>query len=193
MRRTSTRDTTPRNRTVLEYRVEGKVKEPWTWVRTQGKGRVFYTAWGHDQRTWGNPGFHDLVERGIRWATARAPAEALQPVVAEKPFPFPSDDAAQDVKPFEYVDVGKKIPNYKAKKGGKGEHAQPDAVTPPAEESEKHSSCRRVSPRGVRVRPLIRRPICMNWDERGRLWIAESWTTQRFAARRQGPATHRHP
>ena len=43
-------------------------EEPWTWVRTQGKGRVFYTAWGHDQRTWGNPGFQDLVERGIRWA-----------------------------------------------------------------------------------------------------------------------------
>src|SRR5262245_31979501 len=28
-------------RTVLEYRAEGKEKEPWTWVRTQGKGRVF--------------------------------------------------------------------------------------------------------------------------------------------------------
>ena len=42
--------------------------EPWTWIRTQGKGRVFYTAWGHDQRTFGNPGFHNLVERGIRWA-----------------------------------------------------------------------------------------------------------------------------
>ena len=44
-----------KDRTVLEYRVEGDVKEPWTWVRTQGKGRVFYTAWGHDERTWGQP------------------------------------------------------------------------------------------------------------------------------------------
>ena len=30
-------------------------KEPWTWVRTQGKGRVFYTAWGHDAADLGPP------------------------------------------------------------------------------------------------------------------------------------------
>src|SRR5712692_10664258 len=63
-----------KDRTVLEYRVEGTAKEPWTWVRTQGKGRVFYTAWGHDQRTWGHPGFQNLVERGIRWATGKDPS-----------------------------------------------------------------------------------------------------------------------
>src|SRR5204862_7555444 len=57
-----------KDRTVLEYRQEGDKREPWTWVRTHGKGRVFYTAWGHDERTWGNPGFQNLVERGIRWA-----------------------------------------------------------------------------------------------------------------------------
>src|SRR5207247_5089764 len=62
-----------RDRVVLEYRVEGKAKEPWTWVRTQGKGRVFYTAWGHDERTWSNPGFQSLIERGIRWATGNNP------------------------------------------------------------------------------------------------------------------------
>src|SRR5215471_2014727 len=44
-----------KDRTVLEERVEGDRKEPWTWVRTHGKGRLFYTAWGHDERTWGNP------------------------------------------------------------------------------------------------------------------------------------------
>src|SRR5262245_40604778 len=49
-----------KDRTVLEYRVDRKGKEPWTWVRTHGKGRVFYTAWGHDGRTWGHPGFHNL-------------------------------------------------------------------------------------------------------------------------------------
>ncbi|HYT89831.1 MAG TPA: PVC-type heme-binding CxxCH protein [Gemmataceae bacterium] len=161
------------DRTVLEYRVEGKVKEPWTWVRTQGKGRVFYTAWGHDQRTWGNPGFHDLVERGIRWATARAPQPAVS---VEKPFPIPEmTTPRKDVKPFEYVDVGKKIPNYKGKKGGKGEHLSRMQVPLPAEESQKHI----VVPKGFHAEvfasdPLIRRPICMNWDERGRLWIAET-------------------
>jgi len=47
--------------------------EPWTWVRTHDKGRVFYTAWGHDERTWNNAGFQALVENGIRWATENSP------------------------------------------------------------------------------------------------------------------------
>ena len=37
-----------KDRNVLQTR-EG---EPWTWTREPGKGRVFYTAYGHDQRTW---------------------------------------------------------------------------------------------------------------------------------------------
>ena len=57
-----------KDRTVLGYRIEGDHKEPYTWVRTQGKGRVFYTAWGHDERTWGNEDFQALLERGIRWS-----------------------------------------------------------------------------------------------------------------------------
>ena len=35
-----------KDRTVLGYRVEGEHKEPYTWVRNQGKGRVFYTGMG---------------------------------------------------------------------------------------------------------------------------------------------------
>ncbi|MGH7472213.1 MAG: ThuA domain-containing protein, partial [Longimicrobiales bacterium] len=34
------------NRTVLAVHREGGHDEPWTWVRSYGKGRVFYTAWG---------------------------------------------------------------------------------------------------------------------------------------------------
>src|SRR5205085_4397294 len=58
-----------KDRQVLSYRVEGERKEPYTWVRTHGKGRVFYTAWGHDERTWGNADFINLLERGLRWAS----------------------------------------------------------------------------------------------------------------------------
>ena len=54
--------------TVLLMRREGERDEPWTWVRNHGQGRVFYTAYGHDKRTWTNPGFQLLVERGIRWS-----------------------------------------------------------------------------------------------------------------------------
>jgi len=56
------------NRVVLSERRDDKGNEPYTWVREFGKGRVFYTAWGHDQRTWGDSNFVALVERGIRWA-----------------------------------------------------------------------------------------------------------------------------
>ncbi len=53
---------------VLSERVEGGHHEPYTWVRSFGQGRVFYTAYGHDDITFNNPGFLDLVRNGIFWA-----------------------------------------------------------------------------------------------------------------------------
>ena len=57
-----------KNRTVLMVRdpMPGdphQEPEPWTWVRTEGKGRVFYTASGHDERVWNNPGFQALLKK----------------------------------------------------------------------------------------------------------------------------------
>lgn len=168
-----------KNRTVLEYRVDRSGKEPWTWVRRQGKGRVFYTAWGHDQRTWGNPGFQNLVERGIRWAVGRDPG-VVPDFVGERPFPVPQmTDLPKNLKPFEYIDVGKKIPNYLPGRrwGTQGEALSKMQKPVSAEESAKHV----VTPKGFKVElfasePLIGgKPICMNWDERGRLWICETY------------------
>src|SRR5262249_37617175 len=42
---------------VLQVRDEAGRAEPCTWIRQQGKGRVYYTALGHDERTWGQPAF----------------------------------------------------------------------------------------------------------------------------------------
>jgi len=53
-RPTSTPSTTP-IATVLMERVDETGREPWTWIRTHGKGRVFYTAYGHDERVWDIP------------------------------------------------------------------------------------------------------------------------------------------
>lgn len=39
-----------------------------SWVKYWGKGRVFYTAFGHDRAAWDNPAFRRQVEMGIRWA-----------------------------------------------------------------------------------------------------------------------------
>jgi putative membrane-bound dehydrogenase-like protein len=173
-----------KGRTVLEYRMEGERKEPWTWVRTQGKGRVFYTAWGHDERTWGNPGFQALLERGIRWAVGQAPKET--PVLPDKPektalvspfdakFPFPEmTPLPKNAKPFEYDDVGKKIPNYQPRGGREEPKTQMQRPLSP-DESMKHM----VAPKGFHVelfadeKDLGGKPICMTWDERGRLWCA---------------------
>ena len=60
------------DRIVLMERVDDAGREPWTWVRTHGKGRVFYTAYGHDERVWGHPMFHKLVLNAIRWAVQPA-------------------------------------------------------------------------------------------------------------------------
>lgn len=156
-----------KDRTVLEYREDRSGKEPWTWVRTQGKGRVFYTAWGHDERTWGNPGFQTLVERGIRWSVGQDPSTVR--VSGGKPEMTPK---RKDVKPFEYFPA--KVPFYPA--GARGTAEPLSKMQKPLDpaESVKHM----VHPVDFEVQlfaseaDLKGKPICMNWDERGRLWVA---------------------
>src|SRR5262245_16865066 len=162
-----------KDRTVLEYREDKKGKEPWTWVRTHGKGRVFYTAWGHDERTWGNQGFQELVERGIRWACGSDVPMPVATVGRERGNEPPKmTELRKDVVPFNYVEA--KVPFYSGKKGGQ---TQKTTMQLPLEaaESMKHM----VHPVDFELKlfasdPQIKRPICMNWDERGRLWIAET-------------------
>jgi type 1 glutamine amidotransferase len=50
-------------------------KTPWTWVRPQGKGWVYYTSSGHDTRTWSDTGFQGQIVQAIRWGVS-----ASQPV-----------------------------------------------------------------------------------------------------------------
>jgi putative membrane-bound dehydrogenase-like protein len=160
-------------RTVLEIREDRDLKEPWTWVRTQGKGRVFYTAWGHDHRTWSHPGFHNLLERGTRWACGQDPSIAGPYVDRPK-----MTDFAADAKPFEYVPA--KLPFYPPGERW-GTLREPISkmqkpLTP--EESIKHYS----TPVDFEIKTFVAedqlgggKPICMTWDERGRLWLALSY------------------
>ena len=167
------------NRQVLAYRVDDEGREPWTWVRTHGNGRVFYTAWGHDHRTWGNPGFQNLVERGIRWSAGQS-LDNVGAYLADRPFPIPRlTEARTDVAPFEYIDVGAKIPNYRpgARWGTQDANFNLMQKPLPPEESIKHM---RV-PEGFHLElfasepDLGGKPVCMAWDERGRLWVAETY------------------
>jgi hypothetical protein len=145
------------DKTVLSYRVEGDHREPWTWVRTQGKGRVFYTAWGHDERTWGNPGFHELLERGIRWAAGDWALDA-EPAAAS----------------FEYVSAA--LPSLEYNSPLENEQRPRDMQLPLSPEA---SAALMVAPPAFEIElfaaePDIQKPIAMNWDERGRLWILET-------------------
>src|SRR5262249_20697085 len=127
-----------KDRIVLEVREERGRKEPWTWVRTHGKGRVFYTAWGHDERTWGNAGFQNLLERGIRWA-CNTDVSVVPAYRAEAPIPTGPPQmtkVAKDLKPFEYVEA--KVPFYAPRgMGGSGPLTKMQKALP-VEESMKH-------------------------------------------------------
>lgn len=48
---------------------------PTTWARTEGRGRVFYTAMGHREDVWTNPLYQDILVGAIQWASGEVDAE----------------------------------------------------------------------------------------------------------------------
>lgn len=124
--------------------------EPWTWVREQGDGRVFYTAHGHDERCWRQDGFHELLTRGIRWAAGDdVPHPDLPELVYEQPL-IPE--------PYQ---ASREIP--KAQEPLSPEESLKLAQVPPGFEISVFAS-----------EPDIINPIAIAWDHRGRLWVIES-------------------
>ena len=182
----------PVNRTVLEERSEGKLaagttSEPWTWVRTHGKGRVFYTAWGHNIDTWQQPGFHNLLERGIKWSASKSLANVAA-FSDSKRFPIPKMTKTPAGLPkFSFTEVGGKIPNYTPGKkwGVQGELMTKMQNPVPPEESVKHYvtpeqfemklwASEKDSAKDQSYAGLSGKPLAMNWDHRGRLWVCET-------------------
>ncbi|MCS7468735.1 ThuA domain-containing protein [Stieleria sp. ICT_E10.1] len=198
--------------TVLETRSDesGPVSdpdgEPYTWIRTSGQGRVFYTAWGHDHRTWSNADFQKLLARGVLWACGQTltaastdsgkptdpKAEAV--IAANRPFSSPEmNPPSVDDEEFATTDVGAKIPNYTpgAQWGTQAEPFSKMQDPLPAEQSIKAFA----TPAGTQLAiwakestdnwpgdpqqndktaGLKGKPIAMNWDEDGRLWVCET-------------------
>lgn len=141
---------------VLMERVEGDHHEPWTWVKKYGEGKVFYTAYGHDERTWNNPEFQNLIKQGILWSV--------------------SDQVKKN-----WADFSKGIPKlvYEQREGIPN-YEQRD---PPLEYQlplSPEASAKLIQvPPGFDLQlfasePDIINPIAMNWDERGRLWVIET-------------------
>jgi putative membrane-bound dehydrogenase-like protein len=139
--------------TVLMERVEGDHREPYTWVLEQGKGRVFYTAYGHNDSTWTNPHFLKLVENGIFWAMG----DQVQSQVAALDIP--------DVSIYEepIADFTKRYEVPRIQEALDPEESKKLIQTPVDFDIQLFAS-----------EPEIINPIAMAWDEKGRLWIVES-------------------
>ncbi|HVU86896.1 MAG TPA: PVC-type heme-binding CxxCH protein [Pirellulales bacterium] len=144
------------DRRLLMVREQEGGYEPYTWAREQGQGRVYYTALGHDERTWRNPAFAKLLAAALRWTAGRV---------------------KDDLPPVEYVDAGDGLPNYIAGKkwGTEGDRLKrmPRPLAPSESLRQMHT------PEGFDVElfaaePDIAKPIAMSFDERGRLWVIES-------------------
>ncbi|HEX6938091.1 MAG TPA: PVC-type heme-binding CxxCH protein [Longimicrobiales bacterium] len=149
------------DRTVLEVRVQDGHEEPYTWVRTYSAGRIFYTAWGHDQRTWENEGFQQLLTQAIKWTAGdwAFNLKAAEPTPAttklEVPIPLYERPPAPWNTLAGFVDTAQ-VP-----------------LSP-----EESIALTTVRP-GFRLElfaaePLIRNIIDFTWDARGRLWAIES-------------------
>jgi hypothetical protein len=147
------------DKTVLSVRREEGHEEPWTWVRNQGAGRVFYTAWGHDERTWTDDGFQQLLARALRWTAGdwALDRDLSPPVLSYNegtilPYYPPNQEWGTEGQPFTDIQ---------------------DPFSP--EESMDHMV---LDPEFdvhlFAAEPAIANPIDLTWDERGRLWLLES-------------------
>lgn len=129
--------------------------EPWMWVRKQGAGRVIYTASGHDERTWSQPAFVDILKRGVVWAAGEDASAAWR--------------AAGELPALQYREEDT-VPNYE-RRDPKPQFQLPLNVA----DAQRHMQ----AAAGFRIElfasePDITNPIAMCWDHLGRLWVLES-------------------
>lgn len=138
-------------------------EEPWTWVRQNGKGRVFYTASGHDERCWNNENYQDLVYRGIVWAVGEEKGKAFKALKFPKLEYRPSEVSIIHAKSWgEPLD--RKIPHTHLQKPLSVEDSMSLAQVPVDMELNLFAS-----------EPDIINPIAINWDEHGRMWVVEAY------------------
>jgi uncharacterized protein len=139
--------------TVLQERVEGTAKEPVSWVRDQGKGRVFYTAYGYNDSTWIKPDFFKLVKNGVLWCMG----DQVKDQIAKLNIPDLS------IYNEDFSDFAGRHVVAKAQEALSPEQSQKLMQVPADFEVKLFAA-----------EPDITNPIAMSWDEKGRLWIVES-------------------
>lgn len=142
-----------KDRKDLQYRDEKGRQEPWTWIREQGKGRVFYTAYGHDGRAWGHRHFQRMITAATLWVSKR------------------KEKFNHSIPKITYTeDKNNYLHNYEKRRDAGRIQNQ---LTP-----QDSSKCI-VLPNGFEAQliahePDIVNPIDMTWDDRGRLYVAET-------------------
>lgn len=127
---------------------------PFTWVDESGKGRIFYSAYGHDERTWKHPDFLKLIENGLLWSIGEKAKKKLESIK----FPI-----------FSYSE-SENIPNY--------EKRSPPPLLQAPFQPEEATQLIQV-PVGFQLQlfasePDISNIIHMNWDNKGRMWVIET-------------------
>lgn len=140
--------------TVLMERIEGEHHEPYTWVRNQGDGRVFYTAFGHNDSTWMKRDFQKLVTNGVLWAVG--------------------DDVKDLVERLQIPDVDIYAPKEISDYTKRYEVPKMQEALSPAESQKLTQVPVDFEMLLFAAEPDIVNPIAMAWDERGRLWIVEA-------------------
>ncbi|MFK7909182.1 MAG: PVC-type heme-binding CxxCH protein [Akkermansiaceae bacterium] len=147
------------DRIVLQKREE----EPWTWVRTNGKGRVFYTASGHDDRCWSLAEYQDLIYRGIMWTAGPEKAQLVKNLNLPKLSYFKSNVSIIHAKSWGKP-LDRKVPHTHLQNPLPVEDSMKLTQVPPAFELQLFAS-----------EPDIINPISINWDDKGRMWAVEAY------------------
>jgi hypothetical protein len=150
------------DRTVLSVRRDDEGAEPWTWVREHGKVACFTPHGDMITEPGRMRGFTRLIERGVRWASGHSHT-VLKPV--------------EGLADFEYEEASDRLPNYtaNARWGTQGEPITTMQKPLSPEESQKHLvTFPEFEHKLFASEPEIIKPLWLAFDERGRLWIAES-------------------
>jgi putative membrane-bound dehydrogenase-like protein len=123
--------------------------EPVAWVNTKGSSRIFYTSLGHPG-DFDRPGFRRLLKNAVFWALNRQPTP---PIHDQK-----TSASKSDAKPRE-----ENHPPFDRGQGPLSPEAALASFRVPGD----------LQLELVLAEPVVRQPVSISFDERGRLWVVQ--------------------
>jgi putative heme-binding domain-containing protein len=138
---------------LMDGHVEGQTEvEPVAWVNTDQDHRVFYTSLGSPD-DFKQPFFRQLLKNAVFWALALpVPRETGTPVDEQGKHSQGNNPQTQS---------------------GAGRHPVQDHPLSPAESLARFKVAEDLEIEQVLAEPMVRQPVFINFDERGRLWVVE--------------------